>query len=410
MACLAPGSALSEGLRLPRRARPRKSAPGAGNDQTGTMASKYDWYWAAHLNEISAALQAAAGGSAAIVDVTGVRCLGDRRSWHGVAEVCGREMTRSSMAHATSLGRIVAASGICAAWPERRFRFTIGATGALSVAIADQKPRRRQVAAGYGVGAEASGGRAANPLAGTGLGEHRSGPGISADSRAADTDRFYLLLGELARRVGGPRLLCDCTGAQDWPRHGVYFFFEDGESRANGSCRVVRVGTHALTPTSRTTLWDRLRQHRGHLKGRNFGGGNHRASVFRRHVGAALIRRGNQPEELLGSWLDRHHPTQWADQEDEIEREVSRHIGAMPFLWLSVPDRADRGCIERNSIALLSCLAGCQDSSSAGWLGHDANRPQIRESGLWNVQYVYDRYDPAFLQFLARLVQSTNDV
>ena len=370
------------------------------------MASKYDRYWTAHLDEISAALQAAVGGSAAIVDVAAVRCLGDRQSWYGVAEVCGREMIRSSMAHATSLGRTVAVSGICAAWPLRTFRFTLGAPGVLTVTIADRQPRPRRVAAGHMVGADPSGDKAANPLAGTGPGEHRSVPDSSADSRAADTDRFYLLLGELARRVGGPRLLRYCTGAQDWPRLGVYFFFEDGETRANGSCRVVRVGTHALTATRRTTLWDRLRQHRGHLKGRNFGGGNHRASVFRRHVGAALIRRGNRSQELLSSWLDRHHPTDWTEQEDDIEREVSRHIGAMPFLWLGVPDRADRGYIECNSIALLSCLVGCQDSPSASWLGLDANRREIRESGLWNVQYVYDRYDAAFLQLLAGLVQS----
>jgi hypothetical protein len=382
------------------------SAEQCVNDQTGTMASKYDRYWAAHLDEMSAALQAAVSGSTAIVDVAGVRCLGDRQSWYGVAEVCGSEMIRSSMAHATSLGRAVAVSGICAAWLEHTFRFTIGATGALTITIADEQPRPHQVAAGYIVGADASGDRGAHALAGTGPGEFRSGSDSSADSRAADTDHFYLLLDELARREGGPRLLRDCTGAQDWPRHGVYFFFEDGETRANSSCRVVRVGTHALTSTSRTTLWDRLRQHRGHLKGRSFGGGNHRASVFRRHVGAALIRHGNRPDELLGSWLDRHHPTRWTEQEDEIEREVSHRIGAMPFLWLSVPDRADRGYIERNSIALLSCLVGCKDSPSAGWLGHDANRPEIRESGLWNVQHVYDRYDPAFLQLLARLVQS----
>jgi hypothetical protein len=262
------------------------------------------------------------------------------------------------------------------------------------------------VAAGSIVDTDAFGNSAVDALAGTEPGERRARSDSSADSQAADADHFYLLLSELTRRVGGPRLLRDSTGAQDWPPHGVYFFFEDGETRANGSGRVVRVGTHALTPSSQTILWDRLRQHRGHPKGRNVGGGNHRASVFRRHVGAALIRRGNRPKELLGSWLNRHYPTQWTEQEDNIEREVSRYIGAMPFLWLGVPDRADRDYIERNSIALLSCLAGCQDSPSAGWLGHDADRLEIRESGLWNVQHVYDRYDPAFLQLLAGLVQS----
>jgi hypothetical protein len=99
----------------------------------------------------------------------------------------------------------------------------------------------------------------------------------------------------------------------------------------------------------------RLRQHRGQLTGRNPGGGNHRASVFRRHVGAALIRRDGLPDDLLWSWLDRHRPPrERASQEADIEREVSRHIGAMPFLWLSVPGRTDRGYLESNSIALLS--------------------------------------------------------
>jgi hypothetical protein len=97
--------------------------------------------------------------------------------------------------------------------------------------------------------------------------------------------------------------------------------------------RVVRVGTHALTAASSATLWSRLRQHRGHLAGRDPGGGNRRASVFRRHVGAALIRRDGRPDELLRSWLDRRRPPgEHASQETAIEHEVSRHIGAMPFL------------------------------------------------------------------------------
>jgi hypothetical protein len=78
----------------------------------------------------------------------------------------------------------------------------------------------------------------------------------------------------------------------------------------------------------------------------------------------------------------------------------------MPFLWLSVPEREDRLYLERNSIAFPSCLAGGQDPVSAGWLGYDAARFEIRESGLWNVQHVYDRYDPAFQRLLARLVES----
>lgn len=136
------------------------------------------------------------------------------------------------MAHATSLGRTVAASGMCAAWPGRTFRFTIGATAALTITIADQLPRPHLAAASDI--SDASGGRAAVPIAETESPEHWLCTDSSADSRVADTNRFYLLLSELARRVGGSRMLRDCTGGQDWPRHGVYFFFEDGELRAAG--------------------------------------------------------------------------------------------------------------------------------------------------------------------------------
>ena len=144
------------------------------------------------------------------------------------------------------------------------------------------------------------------------------------------------------------------------------------------------------------------------LTGRNPGGGNHRASVFRRYVGAALIRRDNPPGDLLSSWLDRHRPPgQRASQETSIERAVSSRIGAMPFLWLNVPARADRGSLESNSIALLSCLTGSPDLPSTNWLGHyaeQAERAEIRESGLWNIQHVTAHYEPGFLRQLAQLV------
>ena len=100
---------------------------------------------------------------------------------------------------------------------------------------------------------------------------------------------------------------------------------------------MVRVGTHALTQTSKATLWGRLRQHRGHLTGSDPGSGGHRASVFRRDVGAALIHRDALPDDLLASWLDRHRPPgERASQEAAIERQVSRSVGAMPFLCSAV--------------------------------------------------------------------------
>ena len=228
------------------------------------MASKYDGYWTAHLDEISAGLQAAASGAAAVVERASVRRLGDRQSWYGVAEVCGREMTRSSMAHATSLGQIVAASGMCAAWPGRTFRFAIGATGVLTVTMRISRPA-----------APAAAGDTPEPPA-TGPRNRLPGQHPASATRAQ-------LSAEARRRTPitstccwaswrGGRRTADAAGLHrraGLATSGRVLLLRGRRDRANGSGRVVRVGTHALTPTSQTTLWDRLSQHRGHLKGRN---------------------------------------------------------------------------------------------------------------------------------------------
>ncbi len=94
-------------------------------------------------------------------------------------------------------------------------------------------------------------------------------------------------------------------------------------SGRNGDDRIVRIGTHALTEASQTMLGDRIRQHRGHVGGRHAGSGNHRASIFRRHVGAAIIRQEGLSREVLDSWLDRHHPgAEMAAREAPTEVEV----------------------------------------------------------------------------------------
>jgi hypothetical protein len=370
------------------------------------VTSKYDRYWASRRDEIRKVLDRAAEGFPATVALQGLRDFGDRQSWYGLAEVRADQVTRSSMAHATSLGRVVAASGICTPWPGDTFRLVVNADGdALTItadrqdSLTEQTARRglehRQPSAPAQDFSSASEARAVPPLPATvGVAVGPTAPG-----------ELYLLLAELAGLVGGMRRLRDCR-AGDLPRGGVYFFFEDGEVCGDGSSRVVRVGTHGLTATSQATLWSRLRHHRGHLAGRDPGSGNHRASVFRRHVGAALVQRDSSPPGLLDSWLDRHGPhPDWASQETTVEMAVSRHIGAMPVLWLSVPDPGTRKYVEQNSIALTSQLAAGQDPDSPGWLGHHAIPREIRQSGLWNVEHVTSPCHPGFLATLEQLIQ-----
>jgi hypothetical protein len=235
-------------------------------------------------------------------------------------------------------------------------------------------------------------------------------------SRAEDLDRFYRLLSELENRRGGKRQLSQCSGQMTWPKRGVYFFFEQGQVRNDGvTPRVVRVGTHALK-RSKSTLWGRLAQHKGSTAGTMPGGGNHRGSIFRLHVGNALLSAGSWAPEIDISWGVGSSATAAVRLEEyPLELAVSEHIGAMSFLWLTVDDppsaTSDRGIIESGSIALLSNFGGSStDLPTPAWLGHHSDRPTITGSGLWNVNHVHEIYDPAFLDVLAHHVQEDQAV
>ncbi len=228
-----------------------------------------------------------------------------------------------------------------------------------------------------------------------------------ADGRISDLETFYSILAALAEKLGGAPTLVACSGRLRWPKRGVYFFMEDGETRSDTGSgpRIVRVGTHALKDGSRTKLWTRLSQHRGQ---NNTGGGNHRGSIFRSIVGTAVMaQRGYQ----CPTWGEGNTAAAAIRAgELSLEQEVSRVIGAMPFLWLAVDDEPGRqslrGYIECNTIALLSNFGRNPiDPPSAGWLGHHCNRERVQKSGLWNSNHVDERYDPAFLSALQRLVR-----
>lgn len=218
--------------------------------------------------------------------------------------------------------------------------------------------------------------------------------------------RFYSTLDQLEAAIGGARRLSECSGRMQWPGRGVYFFRELGETRSDSGegPRIVRVGTHALKAGSATKLWTRLSQHRGQP---STGGGNHRGSIFRLIVGAALIRRDGltSPTWGDGNTADKQVRT----GELMLEQQVSRVIGGMSFLWVPIEDEAGpgslRGYVERNSIALLSNFGKVPlDPPSAGWLGHHSDRERVRRSGLWNQNHVEEAFDPAFIGIFEKLV------
>ena len=220
--------------------------------------------------------------------------------------------------------------------------------------------------------------------------------------------KFYTLLNVLEERLAGMRRLSDRSGRIPWPKRGVYFFFEPGEIRTGSGTgpRVVRIGTHALKDGASTTLWRRLSQHRGQVRS---GGGNHRGSIFRLVVGTALIERDGLD---CPTWDNRRNTASHDVRESEktLERAVSKVIGDMPLLWIAVEDEPGpdslRGYIEKNVIALLSNYRKqAIDPPSRSWLGHHCNREKMRIAGLWNLKHVEERYDPAFLDTFATLVE-----
>lgn len=227
-------------------------------------------------------------------------------------------------------------------------------------------------------------------------------------------EHFYAILDDLSVRLGGGRAFGPCDGRMSWPSRGVYFFFEPGEVRGPSAAgqRVVRVGTHAVSAGSKTTLWQRLKQHQGYGGDAGVGVGNHRGSVFRHHVGLALIRSGRRTD-VTEAWMTTSPTPEMRASELPLEQLVSEYLASMRVLWIEADDtpgpNSIRAYIEAHAIALLSEAATAEPASS-GWLGHHAADEAIRRSGLWNVKHVGRSFDPAFLDVFQRLVAHTPSV
>jgi hypothetical protein len=157
--------------------------------------------------------------------------------------------------------------------------------------------------------------------------------------------------------------------------------FEARET-AHGGRRIVRVGSH----TGAGNLPARVSEH--------FTAENKDRSVFRRHIGRALLSRDGDP--FLAQWeLDlttRAARARYAGQVDAakqraveavVTRTIQRYFG---FVVLPVADKAERLCWEAGHLATVAQCAVCAPSSH--WLGNDSPDARVRESGLWNVRHL----------------------
>jgi hypothetical protein len=223
---------------------------------------------------------------------------------------------------------------------------------------------------------------------------------------------FYSCLKTLYAGQGGGRQFLNCDGKLDWPKRGVYLIFEPDEllrGKKFGPLvnRITRVGTHAVSQGSKATLWNRLSAHRG----TSLGGGNHRSSIFRLHVGAALIAKSPR-KWVVPTWgIGQVAPAETQQSERKLEEEVSRVIGRMSVLWLDVPDdpsaQSDRAFLERNAIGMLSRSYLLDGYRNETWLGYHSKNINIPLSGLWNLNHLNAVPSKNFVEILSTYVDAT---
>jgi hypothetical protein len=222
-----------------------------------------------------------------------------------------------------------------------------------------------------------------------------------------DTERLFALkrlydaLQRLSASRGGPHSFSSLK-ATDLPAFGVYFFFEPGEFRIDSGTgpRVVRVGTHAISGTSTTSVWSRLKQHRGND---DISGGNHRGSIFRLLVGDAMQQRSMDDVKSWGVGTNASRDVRAVERILEVD--VSKYLRRMEVVVADVPDRVERQALETCAIALLSNYKKAPiDAASAAWLGQYSTRDKVRRSALWNNRDVERSYDPYSLRILERIV------
>ena len=213
-----------------------------------------------------------------------------------------------------------------------------------------------------------------------------------------DVSRFYDGISKLAKSTGGIRSFNECNGRMYWPRRGVYFIVDFNENHlvSNDFPRIVRVGTHALSEGVKSTLWQRLKNH----KGTKNGGGDHRNSIFRWHVGNAIIKKRDL---VCDTWeMRKDIDKDVRERERYIEQLVSAYIGQLGVVVLAVDDlpaiTSGRAFIEKNAIALISSINSSFSFSTVDWLGNYSSKDEIIDSCLWNVDYTDSGYDDTFIK------------
>lgn len=159
------------------------------------------------------------------------------------------------------------------------------------------------------------------------------------------------------------------------PKNGIYFFYEEDEITPHTrKQRIVRVGTHGAGRTLKQRLGDHYN-------------GNREGSIFRKHLGTALLRHAGASEAQIREWRKRRKKSPHWKEFEGIEQKVSEVLMSRFFFRvIGVDSVEERKVFEEKIIATISACRVCRPSEK--WLGNFAWSDKVRGSGLWNSNFV----------------------
>ncbi len=178
-------------------------------------------------------------------------------------------------------------------------------------------------------------------------------------------------------------------------QNGIYFWQEEGEFIKGDGYRITRIGINEKP----NRLHGRIKEHYSN---------NREGSTFRKHLGAAIMGRDQELECEINEWYKARKSFRFYDKKFiAYEAQVTNQAKLGGYRVLKVDDQNERRQLEEKLIALLSHCKHCKPSKN--WLGNHAYRQNIRDSGLWNIKYVYsmDKFALSDLFQLTRLIEIT---
>ena len=200
------------------------------------------------------------------------------------------------------------------------------------------------------------------------------------------------------------------------PNNGIYFFYEDGEYWGHGGerPRVVRIGTHRKDGNFRHRIGEHFALDERRMNFDATRAAPRERSIFRKHIGRALLKQRGDP--YLAVWeidftsrekREKYGHLRDIAKEKVVESEITARLReSFSFRFIIVDGKGTRRGLEQQIIGTVAQCSQCCESKN--WLGTDSPKPEIRESGLWQIQHLKaSALSPAETDFLSNAVGST---